>query len=222
MSNRFRNCVITAWKQPPDDSIVKCSYFIGQKERAPSTGKIHYQCYVEFENGKSMKTIKKLFGDDCHIEKRRGTQKQAIDYCKKIESRVVDDAPWNKEHGNPNQMGHRSDLDGMLDMIRAHHGTWDIVDTHGGNGLRHINHIIRAQRVYYGIDRDVAQIDDARNLRLAAERNDMAYLRTRYNLTQREISALTGTTYPEVDGNTDHPPQGSSLSVSFSSSDSET
>lgn len=59
------------------------SYLIFAKEVGDS-GTSHLQGYIEFENprspGKDWKNFKELMGG-CHFERRRGTAKQASDYC---------------------------------------------------------------------------------------------------------------------------------------------
>lgn len=61
-----------------------------QLEVAPTTGQQHLQCYIEFSTRVRMATIKALGGPfaTAHLEKRIGTQKQAIAYCCKEESRA--------------------------------------------------------------------------------------------------------------------------------------
>lgn len=59
------------------------SYLIFAKEVGDS-GTPHLQAYIEFENprspGKGWKNFKELMGN-CHFERRKGTAKQASDYC---------------------------------------------------------------------------------------------------------------------------------------------
>lgn len=61
------------------------TYLVVGKEVGES-GTPHLQCYAEFENprstGKGWSNFRKLFGNG-HFEVRRGTAKQAADYCKK-------------------------------------------------------------------------------------------------------------------------------------------
>lgn len=68
----------------------------------------HVQGYVEFTSPLRFNTVKRLLGSRCHLEQRRGTQKQAKEYCMKTESRL--DGPW--EYGEPatGTQGTRSDL----------------------------------------------------------------------------------------------------------------
>ena len=66
----------------------------------------HLQGYFELNHRMRMETIKKIPGlARAHLESRKGTQKEAIDYCKKDGNFV--------EWGDPkiNMQGHRFDLD---------------------------------------------------------------------------------------------------------------
>lgn len=98
--SRIRNACFTAWIKP---NCEKCSYMCYGVEICPETKKIHYQGYVEFNEGISMAQIKKRFNDkQMHIETRRGSQSEAINYCMK-------DGDFH-EHGKRSSQGERTDL----------------------------------------------------------------------------------------------------------------
>lgn len=78
------------------------SYLVFGKEVAPSTGTPHLQGYIEFKNQILFTTIKKKF-PNIHVEKRKGTPKEASDYCKKED-------PNFYECGELSQQGERKDL----------------------------------------------------------------------------------------------------------------
>lgn len=63
-------------------------YLIFQEERAPDTGTIHFQGYLETPNTIRMSWLKNNFNSRAHYDIRRGTQEEAIAYCSKEESRV--------------------------------------------------------------------------------------------------------------------------------------
>lgn len=58
-------------------------YIIFGKEIAPTTGTKHLQGYCELGKQFTMGQLKKHFHKTAHYEKRRGTQQEAITYCKK-------------------------------------------------------------------------------------------------------------------------------------------
>lgn len=84
----------------PNDLI---SYIIFQEEIAPGTGTKHLQGYMELTKAKSMRALKtSLAMPAIHLEVRGGSQRQAIDYCKKADSRAPDGEQW--EAGRPKRL----------------------------------------------------------------------------------------------------------------------
>lgn len=81
-----RNYCFTAWKKPELEKLKKehIKYLCFGIEKAPTTGKIHYQGYIEVKTPMRISGIKNMMCDNSvHLEKRMGTRDQAIDYCKK-------------------------------------------------------------------------------------------------------------------------------------------
>lgn len=58
-------------------------YLCYGRETAPTTGTPHLQGYVYFEDGKTMRTVIKMFPQGTHLEPARGSPAQAIEYCQK-------------------------------------------------------------------------------------------------------------------------------------------
>jgi len=63
-------------------SELDCQYIVYGREVGES-GTPHLQGFVYFTNKRSFKAIRKLLGPHYHIEIARGTNGQAIEYCKK-------------------------------------------------------------------------------------------------------------------------------------------
>lgn len=63
-------------------------YIAGQIEKCPTTNRLHVQAYLHLKNPKAMSPLKKLLGQAVHLEPRRGTIKEAIQYCTKLETRI--------------------------------------------------------------------------------------------------------------------------------------
>lgn len=123
-ARQLRNFVFTL-NNPDDDVIDKLKeleevkYFVCQLEEVSTK---HLQGYVELSKRVSFAKVSKWFR--WHIEPRKGSQQQAVDYCKKPESRV--DGPW--EWGERNQQGSRTDIDGMYEAIRTGKRERDIAE----------------------------------------------------------------------------------------------
>lgn len=82
------------------DDINGCVFAVFQIERCPETARLHLQGYVRFGAAISLDTLKKRLPDafgQVHAEIRRGTDKQAIEYCRKEESRAA--GPWELGKG---------------------------------------------------------------------------------------------------------------------------
>lgn len=71
-------------------------------ETCPETGKQHLQGYAELHKKQTISGIQKAWKNKMHIEKRMGTQAQAIEYCKK-EGKFT-------EMGEKGRQGERKDL----------------------------------------------------------------------------------------------------------------
>ncbi|AXH74131.1 MAG: putative viral replication protein [Cressdnaviricota sp.] len=111
----FRNVCFTAWCTDRDlfeDVPAFVKYAVYQREIAPETGKKHYQGYAEFNNTIKMNRIKAWLGDDAHLEKRKGTNEQARNYCMKPDSRDDTDDSGPFEHGtfSATTAGARTDI----------------------------------------------------------------------------------------------------------------
>lgn len=84
------------------------TYLVYGKEIS-STGTPHLQGYVEFSTNKKFVTITKKL-PRAHLEARKGTAKQASDYCKKEDPNYI-------EIGTISNQGKRTDIEGATEMI---------------------------------------------------------------------------------------------------------
>lgn len=110
MSSPARNFVFTVFFPDAASAAVSIAalppdvkFMTWQTERCPTTLRVHWQGYVEFSKAMRVAGAKKLHPlfASAHFEKRRGSQQQAIDYCRKEETRI--DGPWTL--GVPAQQG---------------------------------------------------------------------------------------------------------------------
>jgi len=78
----------------------KVSYLVFQREAGNDTNREHWQGYAEATQGLTVKQWQsQLECPKCHVERRKGTQSQAIEYCKKDDTRLL--GPF--EVGEPEQ-----------------------------------------------------------------------------------------------------------------------
>lgn len=92
-------------------------YLVAQREFAPTTGQPHWQGYVELKKPARITQVKGWLGaPTAHLEARRGTQLQAIEYCKKQETRMDGSEPV--ELGAAAAQGERTDIAGALAVLR--------------------------------------------------------------------------------------------------------
>lgn len=137
----------------PTWNAERMRYLVYQLERAPDTGKLHFQGYVEFKRSTKMGGVKKALGSDTvHLEPRQGTRDQARGYCMKEESRV--DGPFEFGQYVESEQGKRSDLDTVADDIKAKMKFQDIIMRNLNAGIRYFNGIERAWRIYNEKARD--------------------------------------------------------------------
>lgn len=77
-------------------------------ENGENTGTTHFQGYVELNKRVSFSRVANIFGN-CHIERRMGTQQQAIDYCRKD--------GYVTTFGTPKVQGDRTDLQCLKQLL---------------------------------------------------------------------------------------------------------
>lgn len=120
--SRVRNWVFTSFEQPISKDQVQghwpvepCTYLIIGEETCPRTNRRHLQGYAEFSSAIRLPSVKTCLaalglGAGCHCEPRRGTQDQAITYCKK-------DGEW-REYGRRKEQGKSKEVNDAADAIR--------------------------------------------------------------------------------------------------------
>lgn len=101
MSKRNRNWFITSNIGKPEVEDENYSYCLIAEEHAPTTGKLHFHCYIEYKDAKSFKYMTKKF-KSMRVEVAKGNAKQQKEYLSK-ENLIF-------ESGIPKQQGKRNDL----------------------------------------------------------------------------------------------------------------
>ncbi len=92
---------------------------VGQLERCPTTGRTHWQFYIELDSPRRRGGVTRLVGDPrTHAEICKGSREQNIAYCTKDES--LDGAESRFEYGERSAggQGRRNDIHAALDVIK--------------------------------------------------------------------------------------------------------
>lgn len=141
--SRSRNWVFTINNFTEDEIIacdtIECKYII-YGEEIGKTGTPHLQGYVELENAKTLTAVRKLLGGRAHIEQRRGTPKEASDYCKK-------DGTFF-ERGTLSSQGSRHDLNSIAEIVK-NEGIQGIINENPGAFIKYGRNIERLAELLY-------------------------------------------------------------------------
>lgn len=96
--------------RPDDTTPTVFTFLVAQKELCPSTGRPHWQAYVEFRTEQRFSRIRDLLVDKSkayHAEVARGTPEESIAYCTKTETRAPESpliqlgTPMKTQAGRP-------------------------------------------------------------------------------------------------------------------------
>lgn len=102
-----------------------CTFYSFQTEVCPDTAREHIQGYVCLKSRSRPTTFSRKFA--CHVETRRGTHAQAVDYTQKLETRKpnTESVRWGEQ---PNQAGGRTDLDAFRRYILTGASNWELLE----------------------------------------------------------------------------------------------
>lgn len=102
--------------------------WMGQLERCPNTGKLHYQCFFILKKKKSMNPfLTGLYASSGNLAIMKGKVKQCEIYCGKEDSRV--EGPW-KWGQLPENAGKREDLESLKEAIRGGASKRQLLEEH--------------------------------------------------------------------------------------------
>jgi len=141
--SRYRNWIGTAFNEGELKFPDWVQYSIYQIEKAPSTGRIHKQIYIECTKPVSLSALITWLPGS-HWESRKGTQDQAIAYCSKQDTRV--EGPF--EHGSLKSQGKRNDLRDTFEAIKTGADTKTIMEEHTSVYMKYPKAVERMQIVY--------------------------------------------------------------------------
>lgn len=110
-------------------SLLQCChqlvFYTFQEEKAPDTGRRHFQGYIRLTGNREAAFVKKIFSgyEHVHIELCKGNEEQNIKYCSKEASRV--DGPW--EYGEKAVAGKRNDIALAKEIVSDGGGMKDVI-----------------------------------------------------------------------------------------------
>lgn len=145
-SIKGRYWVFTAWNMSIDwkelyseySDLIR--YVVVQKEETPTTGRLHWQGYIQMVNQCRRKKIKFLIDDNkANLQLAMGNQKQNRKYCSKDgEFKVnINEKKAFFELGKPCGQGHRSDIEHCKKMLADGCHMLEVADSHFGNYCRY-------------------------------------------------------------------------------------
>lgn len=122
-----------------EEELVNLQFHIGSEciygiigREVGEHGTPHLQGYCEYRNPRSFKGLKEIF-TRAHIEKKRGTNVQAADYCKK------DLDFWESGTLEPESQGKRGDLQAISEHIQDNNGIRDMIECNLITSAQHLN-----------------------------------------------------------------------------------
>lgn len=140
MSQQVAHWMFT-WYKPdamPNWNPDKMRYMIYQAEQCPTTGKKHFQGYVEFHRSQKLGAAKKALGDPkLHLDVRQGSRAQARDYCMKEDTRMPEGGPFEFGEWIEGSQGKRTDLDEVSVKIKAGKSFKEIATEHTNTAIRY-------------------------------------------------------------------------------------
>ena len=134
---RRRDFNITFWgDEVPVENFEKYKerlrYAVWQREIAPTTGRVHWQMYLEFHDPQYIDFVKKDLLEDntAHVEIRRYSRDIAREYCmkKKTRSSQTGSGPW--EWGTWAIQGKHTELDRVKRKLDDGEGMLDVAEEH--------------------------------------------------------------------------------------------
>lgn len=144
-------CFTSFLDSEPEFDEENVRYIIFQREKSPTTDKLHWQGYVEFFKPQTLKRCQAILNiGNSHCEKRKGTREEAKQYCMKKESQIS----TYKEFGSwqAGGQGARNDLHALVNKIEAGVSDYELIKTEPEivnkymKFIKHTRHIIEEHK----------------------------------------------------------------------------
>lgn len=136
------------WK-PPEAGHPDIKYFVAQPERCPTSGRVHFQCFVRFKRPRRIRGAQKILGcskKTKFIYPTEGTDAQNKDYCTDPSKRLegYDYIEW----GEMSSQGSRTDLATMLSDGKE--GKLELTEENADTAARHFRFYMHCRSLYKG------------------------------------------------------------------------
>lgn len=127
-----------------------CSWITFQTEVCPESGREHLQGYVVLKVRSRATTFARQFPS--HVEPRRGTHTQAVQYCSKEETRKAGTQCYS-EGTEPIARGTRTDLAEFRDAILAGASNWALLEQFPGELAKFPKfvHLVRNEQLSHNV-----------------------------------------------------------------------
>lgn len=128
--------------------LKRITFGVCQLERAPTTGQLHYQGYIQLARKQRLTWLRRWLSDKAHWEVARGTADENIAYCSKEDSRVQ--GPWRG--GAAKQQGRENGLEAATDAVKEGMPlqevaqTWPVVWVRHSKGLCDLRQRLQLKR----------------------------------------------------------------------------
>ncbi len=109
-------------------------YAVYQRELCPTSGRLHYQGYIEFGSPVRITGAVHTAGTGAHCERRLGTRDQAREYCMQASKRLAATEPTEVGEWQSGGQGRRTDIADALNIVRSNPtpaGVEALYDNHG-------------------------------------------------------------------------------------------
>lgn len=147
-------CTTQIIKNDPEElQRISVRYAVWQVEKAPGTGKLHLQGYVELSKPSRFRNIHKLLGGgtSAWVNSARGTREQCRAYCTKSDSRLAHSlcGPYEVGTWESGGQGNRNDAQELKRIIDSDLSEIEIMEKHFDIWMRYWKTIEKAMKLKF-------------------------------------------------------------------------
>lgn len=112
-----------------DFDPLEVNYLVAQRERCPTTGRLHWQGYLQLKVKRRLTTLKTKLNATAHFLKAKGTAQENYDYCTKEDTRAYPGEGF-VEWGEIIKSGQRTDLVEFKDAVKSGASERSLIDSY--------------------------------------------------------------------------------------------